>query len=108
MPTTATPQSSPFTFAPVHPGEILAQEFMEPLGLSGVALAEAIGVPRNRIYAIVGGKRAITGDTALRLSRFFGNSAPFWMNLQQHYDLETAREAVGEKILAQIQPVEYP
>lgn len=73
---------------PIHPGEILQTEFLEPLGLSQNRLAREIGVPPRRINEIVHGKRAITADTALRLSRFFGTTAQFWLNLQSHYELD--------------------
>ncbi len=84
--------------APIHAGEILYEEFMEPLGLSQNALARGLHVTPRRINEIVNQKRAITADTALRLGKFFGNSAEFWMNLQNRYDLETARDALFEKI----------
>ncbi len=84
--------------APVHAGEILLEEFMQPLGLSQNALAKALHVTPRRINEIVNGKRSITADTALRLAKFFGNSAEFWMNLQNRYDLETARELLEQKI----------
>ncbi len=73
---------------PIHPGEILQTEFLEPLGLSQNRLAREIGVPPRRINEIVHGKRAITADTALRLSKFFGTTAQFWLNLQSHYELD--------------------
>ena len=72
---------------PIHPGEILQTEFLEPLGISQNKLAREIGVPPRRINEIVHGKRAITADTALRLSKFFGTSAQLWLNLQAHYEL---------------------
>ncbi len=75
----------------VTPGEILRKEFMEPFALSINALAGSLGVPPNRIMQIIKNQRSITADTALRLSRYFGNSAEFWMNLQQHYELDSAR-----------------
>ena len=78
--------------APIHPGEILQEEFLEPLGLSQNALAKAIHVSARRINEIVHAKRAITADTALRLSLFFGTSADFWMHLQSKFDLETAKD----------------
>jgi addiction module HigA family antidote len=78
--------------APIHPGEILQEEFLEPLKLSQNALAKAIHVSARRINEIVHGKRAITADTALRLSLFFGTSADFWMHLQSKFDLETAKD----------------
>jgi len=74
-----------------HPGEMLAEEFMKPLALSARALAAAIGVPHNRISELVAGKRAMTADTALRLERYFGMEADFWLNLQTAYDLSAAR-----------------
>ena len=74
---------------PIHPGVILQEEFLEPLGLSAYALAIAISVPRNRITGIVHGERAITADTALRLARFFDMSPDFWLGLQMTFDLET-------------------
>ncbi len=73
---------------PIHPGEILQTEFLEPLGLSQNRLEREIGVPPRRINEIVHGKRAITADTALRLSKFFGTTAQFWLNLQSHYELD--------------------
>jgi addiction module HigA family antidote len=88
---------------PVTPGEILAEEFMKPLGLSANALAVALRVPATRIQAIVNGARAITAETALRLSRYFGNSAEFWLNLQKHYELDVATRASLAEIEAQVQ-----
>ena len=83
---------------PVHAGEILLEEFMQPYGLSQNALAKALHVTPRRINEIVNKKRAITADTALRLAKFFGNSAEFWMNLQNRYDLESARDVLAAKI----------
>ena len=82
---------------PVHAGEILLEEFMQPFELSQNALAKALHVTPRRINEIVNKKRAITADTALRLAKFFGNSAEFWMNLQNRYDLETARDVLSCK-----------
>jgi addiction module HigA family antidote len=76
---------------PIHPGEILHEEFLDPLGLSAYALGKALSVPRNRITGIIRGERAITADTALRLARFFDMSPDFWLGLQTAFDLETAR-----------------
>ncbi len=90
--------------APVHPGEILKAEFMEPLGLSANALSRAIGVPRTRLNDIVLGRRGITADTAMRLARYFRISARFWMNLQCHYELEVAEEAHGERLDHEVRP----
>jgi addiction module HigA family antidote len=86
----------------VTPGEILAEEFMQPLGLSANALSLALRVPATRIQAIVKGERVITADTALRLGRYFGNSAEFWLNLQQHYELDLARREKLAEIEAQV------
>ena len=83
---------------PIHAGEILLEEFMQPFELSQNALAKALHVTPRRINEIVNKKRAITADTALRLAKFFGNSAEFWMNLQNRFDLETARDALSRKI----------
>lgn len=89
---------------PIHPGVILAEEFLEPLGLSAYALAKAISVPRNRITEIMRGKRAITADTALRLAHFFGMSPEFWLGLQMDYDLEATRAAVGNRLEQEVTP----
>lgn len=93
---------SPITtdrLAPIHPGEVLAEEFMTPLGLSSNALAARIGVPGNRVSMIVAGKRGVTGDTALRLAAAFGTTPEFWMNLQQGYELAVARAGLDEHTL---------
>jgi len=84
--------------APIHPGEILLEEFLIPLGISQYRLAQAIGVPPRRINEIVHGKRAISPDTALRLSRALGTSDRFWMNLQTRYDLDTQLEARRDEL----------
>jgi antitoxin HigA-1 len=81
-----------------HPGEVLNEEFLRPLGMSVNALAMALRVPATRIGAIVKGERSVTADTALRLARFFGTSPEFWMNLQAMYDLTKARRESGGKI----------
>lgn len=86
----------------IHPGEILKEDFMEEYGLSQYELARRIGVPAPRINAITLGKRSITADTALRLGKFFGNSAQFWLNLQSHHDLEQARESIGNELDAAV------
>jgi addiction module HigA family antidote len=88
---------------PIHPGEILAGE-IEELGISASALARALDVPANRITGLVNGKRAITADTALRLARYFGTSARFWMNLQQSYDLALAERDLGPAIAKAVRP----
>ncbi|HEY9081479.1 HigA family addiction module antitoxin [Magnetovibrio sp.] len=84
--------------APIHPGEILKEEFMVPMELSANKLAEALGVPTNRITHLVNGHRGITADTALRLSGAFGTTPEFWTNLQAHYDLEVAKESNPPKV----------
>ena len=91
-------------FPPVHPGEILLEEFLKPMSMSQYRLAESIRVPARRINEIVLGKRGITADTALRLSRFFGNSAQFWMNLQTRYELESARDLSASSIDREVRP----
>jgi addiction module HigA family antidote len=82
----------------VHPGEILAEEFLEPLGLSQYRLAKDLGVPPRRINEIVHGKGSITADPALRLARYFGTSERFWLNLQTRYELETAKDRLGDRL----------
>jgi len=89
--------------APVHPGEVLDEEFLKPLSLSQYRLAKGLRVPARRINEIVLGKRAITADTALRLGRFFGNSARFWLNLQTAYDLEVEVDRLGAKLVKQVE-----
>ena len=84
--------------APIHPGEILLEEFLRPMGISQYRVAKDISVPPRRINEIVHGKRAISADTALRLSRFFRMSERFWLNLQTHYDLEVAKERLAERL----------
>jgi antitoxin HigA-1 len=90
--------------APVHPGEILLEDFMKPLGISQYRLAKAMHVYPRKINEIVQGKRAITADTALRLARFFGTSAEVWMNLQALYDLELAKDLLGESVAREVMP----
>ena len=90
--------------APVHPGEILQCEFLEPMGLSQYALAKAIGVPPQRIGEIVHGRRAVTAETALRLGRYFGMDARFWLNLQTRYDLDVAEDALADRLQREVRP----
>ena len=89
---------------PVHPGEILLTEFLEPLGVSQYQLAKAVDVPARRINEIVHGQRRISADTALRLARYLGTSERFWMNLQARYDLEVEKDRLGTA-LDEIQPL---
>jgi addiction module HigA family antidote len=95
------------TMPPIHPGEILAEEYLAPLGVTQHRLAVAIGVPPRRINEIVHGKRRISADTALRLARFFGTSERFWMNLQARHDLEAERDRLAP-ILDEIRPLDLP
>jgi len=94
-------------FPPIHPGEILVKEFLAPLKISQYRLAKDIGVTARRINEIVHGRRAISADTALRLGRFFGMEAPFWLNLQSRYDMEVAREILQDKIDKEVHPFSY-
>ena len=91
-------------FPPTHPGEVLREDFLKPLGLSQYRLAKALGVPEVRVGAIVNGKRAVTPDSALRLARYFGTSPEFWLGIQATYDLETARDRIGGEIEAAVKP----
>ncbi len=86
------------TMEAIHPGEVLLEEFLDPMGISQYRLAKDINVPARRINEIVHGKRSITADTALRLGRYFGTSAQFWMHLQGHYDLEVRMDKIGDRL----------
>src|SRR5262245_11205127 len=88
---------------PVHPGEVLLKDFLEPLGLSQYRVAKALNVPPRRINEIVLGKRAITADTALRLARYFGTSDRFWLNLQDAYDLDVERDRLGPRLQKEVE-----
>jgi addiction module HigA family antidote len=88
--------------SPVHPGEVLLADFLEPLGLSQYRLAHDLSVPPRRINEIVHGKRAITADTALRLARYFGTTERFWLNLQARHDLEVERDRLGARLEAEV------
>ena len=92
--------------SPVHPGEILLEEFMKPLGLSQNALARALGVPPGRVGEIVNERRGISGDTALRLERYFGSSAEMWLGVQMQYELDCAQGEVGAEIRRAVRPRE--
>ena len=85
-----------------HPGEILREEFLKPMNLSANALALALRVPANRITAIINGERAVSADTALRLARYFGTTAEFWINMQAAHDLTSARAELGKRIEAEV------
>jgi addiction module HigA family antidote len=89
---------------PIHPGEILLEEFLEPMGISQYRLAKSLSVPARRINEIVLGKRAITADTAIRLARYFGTSPQFWMNLQGRYDLDVAEDRNADRIRKEVSP----
>ena len=89
---------------PIHPGEILSEEFLKPLRMSMNKLAEELHVPANRITQIVEGRRSITGETALRLARYFGTSAEFWLGMQKDYDLQVARDEFEAEVERQVQP----
>jgi addiction module HigA family antidote len=96
---------------PTHPGEVLAEDFMKPLGLSQYRVAKDIGVPAMRISQIVNGKRSITADTAMRLARYFGTSPDVWLRLQARYDLETAQIEYGERLEQEVKVLDrsqYP
>ena len=90
--------------SPIHPGEVLLEEFIKPLNLSQNRLAIDIGVDARRINEIVLGKRAVTADTALRLARFFGNSPQFWLGLQTQYDLDVTEDQLGKRLDREVRP----
>lgn len=90
--------------SPVHPGEVLLEEFLKPLGLSQYRLAKDISVPPRRINEIVHGTRAVSANTALRLSRYFGLSERFWLNLQTQYDLDVERDRLGDRLEREVSP----
>ena len=89
---------------PVHPGELLREDFLEPMGITAYRLAEDIGVRHTRVYDILHGKRSISADTALRLSRYFGMSEDYWLRAQGHYDLEVEKDREGERIEREVKP----
>jgi addiction module HigA family antidote len=89
---------------PIHTGEILREEFLEPMGISQYRLAKSLAVPPRRINEIVHGKRAITADTAMRLARYFGTSSQLWMNLQGRYDLDVAEDRNADRIRKEVHP----
>ncbi|MGD9049540.1 MAG: HigA family addiction module antitoxin [Anaerolineae bacterium] len=89
---------------PIHPGEVLLEEFLKPMGLSQNQVAIGMGVPARRINEIVLGKRRVTADTALRLARYFGMSAQFWLGLQMDYDLDVATDGLGARLEREVRP----
>ncbi len=91
-------------FSPIHPGEVLIKDFLEPMEISQYRLAKCINVPPRRINEIVHGKRAITADTALRLGIFFAMEEQFWLNLQSHFDLEMAKQETGDRLKTEVVP----
>lgn len=93
--------------APIHPGEILEEDFLKPLGMTKYRLSKSINVPADRIGKIIAHERAITADTALRLGRLFGTSAQLWMNLQARYDLEIAKDQHGSKIDHEVTAIDF-
>ena len=95
----------PSRFAPIHPGEILAEEFLAPLGITQYRLAKDVSVPPRRINEIVKGLRAVSADTALRLARYFGTSERFWLNLQNRYDLEVEKDRLGKRLQSEVRPL---
>ena len=92
-------------FPPIHPGEVLLTEFLEPMQITQYRLAKDISVTPRRINEIVHGRRAITADTALRLGRFFNMETQFWLNLQTHYDMEVALEALQDRLDKEVHPL---
>ena len=92
---------------PIHPGEVLLEEFLKPMGISQYRLAKDISVPPRRINEIVHGKRGISADTALRLARFFGTGERFWLNLQTRYDLEVEKDRLGNRLEEEVRPLAH-
>lgn len=92
----------------IHPGEVLLEEFLKPLGISQYRLAKDTSVPARRINEIVQGKRSVMADTALRLSRYFGTSERFWLNLQARYDLEVAKDRLGDRLEKEVRVLMPP
>jgi addiction module HigA family antidote len=88
--------------SPIHPGEVLMEEFLKPMGISQYRLAKDISVPARRINEIVHGDRCITADTALRLGRYFGVSPQFWLNLQSHFDLAREEDRIGDRLAREV------
>jgi addiction module HigA family antidote len=102
MPTRKRATRERLKLAPIHPGEVLLEDFLGPLGISQYRLAHDLSVPPRRINEIVHGTRAITADTALRLARYFGTTPRFWLNLQTRFDLEVERDRLGPRLEAEV------
>ncbi|MBI4994065.1 HigA family addiction module antidote protein [Candidatus Peregrinibacteria bacterium] len=98
----------PKKLSPIHPGEILLEEFIKPLGITQYRLAKDINVPPRRINEIVHGKRSISADTALRFARYFGTSEQFWLNLQSRYDLEIQKDSLGNTLKIEVKIFQLP
>src|SRR5438128_11226408 len=96
------PQKPKKRLAPIHPGEVLQADFLDPLGMTQYRLAKSLSVPPRRINEVVHGTRAISADTALRLARFFGTSELFWLNLQAAYDLDIERDRLGSRLAREV------
>jgi antitoxin HigA-1 len=103
-----TAQEAEQKMAPIHPGEILLEEFLKPMGISQYRLAKDTNVDPRRINAIVHGERAVTADTALRLSHYFGTTARFWLNLQTQYDLEKQKDELGDRLAQEVKELASP
>ena len=103
MPRTSKSASTIDKLPPIHPGEIL-KETLDDLGITMNQLAQHVRVPANRISSIVAGRRSITGETALRLARYFGTSPEYWLNMQARYDLESARDKYAERVRSEVRP----
>lgn len=104
--TTEDIKKEPRVEPPMHPGRFLELEYLQPLGITAYKLAKDMGVPEQKMYSLVRGERGISADTALRLGRYFGTTARFFMNIQDRYELEIAEEIIGEE-LERIQPITY-
>lgn len=99
-------ENEPRIYPPIHPGELLKEEFLDPMGITPYRLAKDIGVDRMRVHEIVHGDRRVSPDTALRLSRYFGMSDGYWIRAQAHYDLEMTKMESGEEIERTVRPLE--
>ena len=98
-------EQEPRVYPPVHPGEMLREEWLEPLGMNANQLANALGIARQNVYDVVNEKRSVSAEMALRLARWSGMRPGFWLGLQSHYDLETAKMEAGEQIAREVKPL---